>query len=303
MSEAFVPCSDFPGDPSKWLGPEQISLEVGYGCDSEMFDAPLRQLRNTSDYFFDQLDDSSEFFSLPDVSPRNFRIYLDFLKTGYLNQPDSDDTTDQRISFGRLIHVFMFANGLGIILLRNAVLDEFFLRIYDDPDDLPYKCIFNIYKATTPASSLRHLAVDIIVKIGKKADVKEWMHDLPKQFLMDCLTSSSEDRIVPFPKSLSEDDIMERLEAMRHAMCEVFHVHDSKPDDQEMGSQAGTSVRTEDSHRPGRGAERKGREAEEDEEDEAQAQNVDSELQETFDEESAARMEYVMGPLPIRERH
>jgi len=54
MSEAFVPCSDLPGDLSKWLGPEQISLEVGYGSDSEMFDAPLRQLRNTSDYFFDQ---------------------------------------------------------------------------------------------------------------------------------------------------------------------------------------------------------------------------------------------------------
>ncbi|KAI4921444.1 hypothetical protein J4E85_008789 [Alternaria conjuncta] len=272
MSEAFVPCSDLPGDLSKWLGPEQISLEVGYGSDSEMFDAPLRQLRNTSDYFFDQLDDSSEYFSLPDVSPRNFRIYLGFLKTGYLNQLDPDDTTDQRISFGRLIHVFMFANELGIILLRNAVLDEFFLRIYDDPDDLPYKCIFNIYKASTPASSLRHLAVDIIVKIGKKADVKEWMHDLPKQFLMDCLTSASEDRIVPFPKNLSEDDVMVRLEGMRKAMCEVFHVHDSEP------------------------------EAAEDAEEEAQAQNVDPELQKTFDEEPAARMEYVMGPLPIREK-
>ena len=206
------------------------------------------------------------------MSPRNFRIYLEFLKTGYLHQPDSDDTTDQRISFGRLIHVFMFANELGIILLRNAVLDEFFLRIYDDPDDLPYKCIFNIYKATTPNSSLRHLAVDVIVNNGKRIDVKEWMHDLPKEFLMNCLTSASEDGIVPFPKNLSEDDIMDRLEGMRKAMCGVFHVHDSEP------------------------------EAAEDAEDEAQAQNVDAELQETFDEESAVRMEYVMGPLPIREK-
>jgi len=197
----------------------------------------------------------------------------------------------------------MFANELGIILLRNAVLDEFFLRIYDDPDDLPYKCIFNIYKATTPASSLRHLAVDIIVNIGRKTDVKEWMHDLPKEFLMDCLTSASEDGIVPFPKNLSEDGIMERLEEMRKAMCEVFHVHDSEPDDQELGSQAGTSVCTGNNRRPGERGERKERATAEDADSEAQAQNVDSELQETFDDESATRMEYVMGPLPIRERH
>ncbi|KAI4953687.1 hypothetical protein J4E91_002535 [Alternaria rosae] len=303
VSDAFVPCSDHNKISKRRLGHEQISLEVGQDSDSEIFDAPLRQLHNTSDYFNDQLDDSSEYFSLPDESPRTFSIYLEFLANGYLHHPDPAKTTDERISFGRLIHLFRFANEFGIISLRNAALDEFFLRIYDDPDDLPYRYIFNIYQVTSSDSSLRHLAVDIIVNIGMKTKVREWMDDLPKEFLMDCLNSASEDGIIPFPEDLSEDEIINWLGEMKKAICELFHVHDPEPDDQKLEPRAGTSVRTGNNRRPRRRAKRRLREAKEAVEDEAQAQNMDLELQKISDEESAARMECVMGPLPIRERH
>jgi len=51
MSDALVPCRDHPGLPMKRRGHEMISLEVGLDSDSEVLDAPLRHLRNTSDYF------------------------------------------------------------------------------------------------------------------------------------------------------------------------------------------------------------------------------------------------------------
>jgi len=51
MSDALVPCRDHSGLPMKRRGHEMISLEVGLDSDSEVLDAPLRHLRNTSDYF------------------------------------------------------------------------------------------------------------------------------------------------------------------------------------------------------------------------------------------------------------
>ena len=156
------------------------------------------------------MDGLSEYFSLPDESPRTVRIYLEFLKTGCLRYPESDEdeTTDRKLSFSRIVRVFKFAGDFGIVTLRNAALNSFFLRIYENPGRLPYQYISSIYKATSPDSSLRHLAVDVIVNIGTKTDIQNWMEDLPKEFLKDCLISASEDDIVAFPGGLSEDDII-----------------------------------------------------------------------------------------------
>ena len=246
------------------------------------------------------MDGLSEYFSLPDESPRTVRIYLEFLKTGRLHHPDSDEdeTTDRKLSFSRIVRIFKFAGDFGIVTLRNAALNSFFLRIYENPDRLPYQYISSIYKATSPDSSLRHLAVDVIVNIGTKTDVQEWMDELPKQFLMDCLTSASEDDTVAFPGGLSEDDIVEWLEHMKNAMCETFHVHDYRS-----GNQRQVFPLEFPEHKMSYRAKKKENIKEEAADDEAQAQSVNAEYQKIFDEESAARMKYLMEPLPAKDRH
>lgn len=76
---------------------------------------------------------------------------------------DSDETMGRRFSFSTLIDIFEFAKDFEIDTLRNAALNEFFLRIVDNPDRLPYKYISDIYEATSSDSSLRSLIVDVIV--------------------------------------------------------------------------------------------------------------------------------------------
>ncbi len=54
MSDFHVPCCDRLVLAKSWRVDEMVSLEVGRDDDSEVFEVPLRHLRNTSDYFNDR---------------------------------------------------------------------------------------------------------------------------------------------------------------------------------------------------------------------------------------------------------
>lgn len=253
------------------------------------------------------LHGTSEHFVVPNSSPRLFRIYIDFMKTSHLHYPDSDETTDRRFSFGTLIDIFEFAKDYKIDTLRNAALDEFFLRIIDNPDRLPYKYIRDIYIATSSNSSLQSLIVDVIVNIGTKQETKNWKDDLPKEFMMDCLIAANEDEIVPFSGDRSEDDVPDWLHEMKGILCDLFHVHDSEPESDRMTNQGRVSSRmrpfTKTSHsRRGKRARRR-KEAEEADERSDEKGGIDPERQKWADEEAAERMKYLMEPMPARVRY
>jgi hypothetical protein len=229
------------------------------------------------------------------------------MKTSHLHHPDSDETTDRRFSFGTLIDIFEFAKDYKIDTLRNAALDEFFLRIIDNPDRLPYKYIRDIYIATSSNSSLRSLIVDVIVNVGTKQETKNCKDDLPKEFMMDCLIAANEDEIVPFSGDRSEDDVPDWLHEMKGKLCDLFHVHDSEPESDRMTNQGRVSSRmrpfmkTSHSRRGKRGRRRK--EAEEADERSDEKGGIDPERLKWADEEAAERMKYLMEPMPARVRY
>ena len=134
---------------------------------------------------------------------------------------------------------------------------------------MPYKYISDIYEATSSDSSLRSLIVDVIVYIGTKQEMKEWKDDLPKEFMMNCLTAANEDEIVPFSGDRSEVEVMEWLNEMKGKLCNLFHVHDLGP-------------------------------AREDSDEEGE---MDPERQKLADDDAAERMRYLMEPLPARARY
>ncbi|CAN9345825.1 unnamed protein product [Alternaria alternata] len=285
--------------PGSRCAPEIVSLEVGSGSDTEVLEAPLRYLRLISYYFNDHLHGTSEFFIVPNSSPFLFRIFLKFLKTGNLYRLDSDETTGRRFSFGTLIDIFEFAKDFEIDTLRNAALNEFFLRIVDNPDRLPYKYISDIYEATSSDSSLRSLIVDVIVYIGTKQEMKEWKDDLPKEFMMNCLTAANEDEIVPFSGDRSEVEVMEWLNEMKGKLCNLFHVHDLEPEPE--SRQMRPFVKNRKS-RLGKRARRR-QEEETAREDSDEEGEMDPERQKLADDDAAERMRYLMEPLPARARY
>ncbi|OWY43979.1 hypothetical protein AALT_g5728 [Alternaria alternata] len=282
--------------PGSRCAPEIVSLGVGSGSDTEVLEAPLRYLRLISYYFNDRLHGTSEFFIVPNSSPFLFRIFLKFLKTGNLYRLDSDETTGRRFSFGTLINIFEFAKDFEIDTLRNAALNEFFLRIVDNPDRLPYKYISDIYEATSSDSSLRSLIVDVIVYIGTKQEMKEWKDDLPKEFMMNCLTAANEDEIVPFSGDRSEVEVMEWLNEMKGKLCNLFHVHDLGPEPE--SRQMRPFVKNRKS-RLGKRARRR-QEEETAREDSDEEGEMDPERQKLADDDAAERMRYLMEPLPAR---
>lgn len=206
---------------------------------------------------------------------------------------------DRRFSFGTLIDIFEFAKDFEIDALRNAALNEFFLRIVDDPDRLPYKYISDIYEATSSDSSLRNLIVDVIVYIGTKQEMKEWKDDLPKEFMMNCLTAANEDEIVPFSGDRSEVKVMEWLNEMKGKLCNLFHVHDleREPESRQMRP----FVKNRKS-RLGKRARRR-QEEETAREDADEEGEMDPERQKLADDDAAERMRYLMEPLPARARY
>ncbi|KAG9188531.1 hypothetical protein G6011_02454 [Alternaria panax] len=295
MPNSRVPCND-PYVYSRARGaPEIVSLNVGSGDDSDVLEAPLRYLRLTSNYFNDQLCGTSESFIVPGSSPHLFRIFLEFLITGDLHHPDSDETTDRRFPFGTLIDIFEFAKAFEIDTLRNAALDEFFLRIIDNPNQLPYEYISDIYGATSSESSLRCLVVGVIVYIGTKQETKDWNDDLPKEFMMDCLTAASEDEIVPFSGDWSEDDVLKWLDEMKGKLCDLFHVHDLEPEPESFRTRP--FVRTRKTRKERRAKRRQ------EQEESGEEGPIDPERQTLADDEDAERMRYLMDPLPARQRY
>lgn len=247
---------------------------------------------------YSRLHETDKRFALRDESPRLIRIYIDFLKTGHLHHPDSDETTDRRFSFGTLIDIFGLAKDFEVDTLRNAALDEFFLRILDNPDRLPYKYIADIYKTTSSGSSLRSLIVDVLVNIGMKREVQDSKDDLPKGFMMDCLSAASEDGIVPFPEDCSDDDVSDWLYGMKEKLCDLYHVHDLESEPE---PPRGRPMNTRNSPRGG-GA-RSRQEDETSGEESNDGGGIDPERQRLFDAESAERMRYLMEPLPPRQRY
>jgi hypothetical protein len=215
-----------------------------------------------------------------------------------------------------LIDIFQFAKEFGITSLRNATLDEFFLRILDNLDELPYKHVYDIYNLTSPDSSLRSLVVDIIVNIGLKRDMQEWKDDLPKEFMTDCLIAASEDCIVPFSGPYSDDEVSDWLQEKKGEMCEIYHVHDFETRTLRQG---GPHAKRKQGSGTGSGAQRiekrrlklaaeaaeAAEEAEQDEEEEEEedAHVMDPDMQRIFDAESEARMKYLLESFPSRERY
>lgn len=63
--------------------------------------------------------------------------------------------------------------------------------------------------------------VDLVINLGVKREVEEWEDDLPKDFLMDCLSTAAENIIVPFQRA----NVAEWLENKRSRICREDHLH------------------------------------------------------------------------------
>ena len=71
--------------------------------------------------------------------------------------------------------------------------------------------------------------VDFIVNICSKQAMQNWEHDLPKTFLMDCLTAASGEGTVPF--AAGEENVAAWLEEKKASICNEYHIHDKDEDE------------------------------------------------------------------------
>jgi hypothetical protein len=128
-------------------------------------------------------------------------------------------------AFFRFIpQLFGFASDLDAFQLRNAILDEYFLRIFSQPHRLPLGHVRDVYDNTSENSSLRDLIVTIVTNIGSWTEVELYHDELPRQFLLDCLKIAAEDGLVLFAKH-EEEKARVWLEDKKGRMCMNYHVH------------------------------------------------------------------------------
>jgi hypothetical protein len=159
-----------------------------------------------------------------------FNAFVNFLKDGTLRFPNPRRDTVLKASFRFLTDLFAFASRFDSIPLRNALLDQFFLRVYGEPDRLPMMSIHNVYDKTSDNSSLRDLVVTIIINIGDGGLVESYQRDVPREFLADCLKTAGEDGIVPFANK-DKKKVKTWLEEKKDKMCRHYHVHEGESDE------------------------------------------------------------------------
>jgi hypothetical protein len=184
-------------------------------------------------------DEAGLSIGFPQEDPSTFKTFITFLRTGELHHPNLRSNIASKHFFRFLTELFAFANDFEADTMRNAVLDRFFLRIYSQPNRLPMDNIRDVYKNTSENSSLRDLVITIIINIGTSGLVDDYSNEIPRQFLVDCLRTAAEDKIVPFSHK-EQWQASAWLERKKDRICRHYHVHDEDQDEMSMSSRDGS---------------------------------------------------------------
>jgi hypothetical protein len=114
--------------------------------------------------------------------------------------------------------------------LWNAILDKFFLRIYDHLTHIPVESIRKVYKHTTENSSLRDLIVTIFINTSSSGLLQSHQNEVWSQFMEDCLRAAANDKMVPLSNNEQWQTTL-WLKRKRKRICKHYHMHEEDSDE------------------------------------------------------------------------
>jgi hypothetical protein len=174
---------------------------------------------------------TSRIIKLPDVEPDIFSLYLFWVHRGKLavrhewDPRDEDWYTHANFAQTRLIKLWILADRLADIRLRNATMDEMIAavgRLSDEYNfDLFTPDMTNVvWSATTPGRPLRRLLLDFRISDVWVEDVEENMDEFHPEFLKELMLAA-------LNKVNYQDDVISPFDRVTNEHC-YYHDHDDK---------------------------------------------------------------------------
>jgi hypothetical protein len=132
-----------------------------------------------------------------------------------------DETTD--LIPKSIVRLYFFADAYIVQELKDRALELYFLRFLKDwevPQDLTQV----VYERSESKSSLRKLHVDILMDTFSFENIREYIHDDPKEFFVDLL-EASRDRQVSVGSCSAFVSFTEWIAEKKARFCELYHEH------------------------------------------------------------------------------
>jgi hypothetical protein len=127
--------------------------------------------------------------ALPNEKPEIFQLFFHWLYSG---EVICDETLDLNPKI--IVHLYFFADVYQVQQLQDRALELYFLRFlkyWEAPQDLTQV----VYEQTADKSALRKLHVDILIETFGFENIRDYMHDDPKEYLLDLLEASRDRQV------------------------------------------------------------------------------------------------------------
>jgi hypothetical protein len=166
---------------------------------------------------------TSRVIKLPDVKPDIFSLYLFWVHRGKLAVRHEWDPRDEdwykHANFvqGKLIKLWILADRLADIKLRNAAMDEMITAIGRLSIEVDYHLFTPVmtnlvWPATTPGRSLRQLLLDFHISNVWAENVEQYMDGYHPEFLKDLM-------LVALNKVVDQDGLVTPFERVSSEPC------------------------------------------------------------------------------------
>jgi hypothetical protein len=198
-----------------------ITLVVGQHPDTKTFQVHRGLICHHSGLFrrlFNGELRNHDTHSLPNEKPETFQLFFDWLYSGEVY---CDETTD--LIPKSIVRLYFFADAYIVQELKDRALELYFLRFLKDwevPQDLTQV----VYERSESKSSLRKLHVDILMDTFSFENIREYIHDDPKEFFVDLL-EASRDRQVSVGSCSAFVSFTEWIAEKKARFCELYHEH------------------------------------------------------------------------------
>jgi hypothetical protein len=164
----------------------------------------------------------SDNIRLKDVSIDTFQAFFCWLNTGKLHPPSATISLDWQ----EIMEVYVFGDANMIPRLKNAAIDLYVTKIYQDhilySSGLDY-----LYSHTTSGDALRKLAVDSAVEKPSWVDIEKYRERYPLEFLVDVMIVLRDKRVTVGSSSQS---IYDWYKTKKDQICN-YHDHSEPNED------------------------------------------------------------------------
>jgi hypothetical protein len=198
-----------------------VTIIVGQRPDTKTFQVHRGLLCHYSGLFSRLLNGpfrDNDSHSLPTEKPESFQLFYDWLYSG---EVICDETTD--LDSKTIVHLYFFADAYVVQQLKDRTLELYFLRFLKDweaSQDLTRV----LYEKTADKSALRKLHVDILLETFGFENIRDYIDDDPKEFMVDLVETCRDKQI--FPGSCKAfNGLAEWVEEKKACFCEIYHEH------------------------------------------------------------------------------